>query len=134
MPFATSTFHILYVSRLARDCNATVFKQIVGVSRENNHSHGISGALLFDGERFAQLIEGAAADVRPLMRTIEVDLRHTDVRVLFAGQGLDVRLLPRWRTGYCEPTALDVFDATPEPSGRVTIDLFMRLVSQADMA
>ena len=37
---------------------STVVGQILRQSRERNHRLNLSGALLFDGERFCQLLEG----------------------------------------------------------------------------
>lgn len=96
MVHAEPVFQLLYVSRLAPGCDFGVVKDIVAVARRYNAEHGITGALLFDGERFGQLLEGAEVDVRALMSRIARDPRHTDVQVLYAGQCLTARAMQRW--------------------------------------
>lgn len=132
----TSTERIaqaLYVSRMAPDCDSTVVKDIVAVARRHNPAHGITGALMFDGERFSQLIEGPAEAIHELMQRITQDPRHTDLRVLFNGFATAGRLASRWRCGYCEPASFDVFDAVHGSHGAAALDAFNRLLPLADL-
>ena len=84
MAQSETAFQLLYISKLAADCDFSVVKEIVEVARRSNPALGITGALLFDGERFCQLLEGGEAEVRGLMDRIAADARHTRVRVLHA--------------------------------------------------
>jgi len=63
---APSKFQLLYVSQLAAGCDFGVVRSIVTVSRQRNRERNITGTLLFDGERFGQLIESAESDVLEL--------------------------------------------------------------------
>lgn len=127
------SFQILYVSRLATGCNWEAVKEIVAASRQRNPVHGISGALLFDGERFCQLIEGAEPEVRALLHNISSDPRHTGLRVLFAGQAPSGRTTRRWVSGYCDSHELEAFDAEPGPSEGTVLDWFLSVLHGADM-
>lgn len=69
-------FQYFYLSRLALGHDFSCFKAIVTASRQRNPAHGISGALLFDGERFCQLLEGPEKPVRALGTCIDADRRH----------------------------------------------------------
>ena len=61
MSLSTSPLRrLLYVSDLAPTMPSTVVGQILRQSRERNHLLQLSGALLFDGERFCQLLERCA--------------------------------------------------------------------------
>ena len=133
MVHGKTPFQLLYVSQIAGGFDFGIVKELVVVSRQRNPERGITGALLFDGERFCQLLEGAESDVRSLMDSIGRDPRHTDVRLLFAGQSLAGRSMHRWASGYCEPSALDVFEGVAGLRGRPALDAFMALLKSADV-
>ena len=73
---------ILYRSLLAPDHTPGVVGRIVGAARQRNASEGITGLLVFDGLRFCQHLEGPPDPVQRLMRRLQADRRHTDVRGL----------------------------------------------------
>jgi hypothetical protein len=127
-------FQILFVSRIAVGCDFGIIRNIVLAARERNPAFGITGALLFDGERFCELIEGAEADVRLLMERITRDSRHTDVTVLFAGPAPAGRVAQGWVSGYCDASALDAFGAEGELRDRTALDAFTSVLAGADVA
>jgi hypothetical protein len=126
-------FQLLYVSRLAPACTWEVVKEIVAAARRNNPAHGITGALLFDGERFCQLIEGGEPAVRALMDNISRDTRHTDVKLLFTGRSTGGLITKRWVSGYCDAHELEAFDSAPGPSDGRAFDWFLSVLRGADM-
>jgi Sensors of blue-light using FAD len=127
-------FQLLYVSHLAPGADFAVVKQIVDVARLRNPAHGITGALLFDGERFCQLIEGAESEVGALMQSIGRDPRHTDVRVLFAGPSpRDGHALRRWVSGYCDPIELEAFDGEAGMRDADAVQAFLSVLQGADV-
>ena len=128
-----SLFQILYVSQLARGVDFRVVKDIVRASRSHNPAREITGALLFDGERFCQLLEGRQGDVASLMRRIERDGRHGAVRTLHSGPATG-RALRSWRSGYCESAHdLDAFDGTRGLAGADAVRAFIALARTADL-
>ena len=130
---SASLFQILYVSQLARGVDFSVVKDIVRASRGHNPARDITGALLFDGERFCQLLEGTQADVAALMLRIERDARHGAIRTLYAGPAAG-RALRSWRSGYCESVHdLDVFDGTRGLAGTDAVRAFVALALTADL-
>ena len=126
-------FQILYTSRLAPGCDAIVVKGIAATARRHNPAHAITGALLFDGEHFCQLIEGAESQVQELMRRIAQDARHTDVRTLFSGRSAAGRRSSRWRSGYCEPASFEVFEGHAGEIAVPAIEAFVGLMKLADL-
>ena len=127
-------FQLLYVSHLAAGRDFAVMKAIGVGSRLHNRSRNLTGALLFDGERFCQLIEGAEHDVRALMERIAIDPRHTAVQVLFAGPArAGGRMTQRWASGYCEPGRLDAFSAAHGVTSDAAVDSFATILAIADM-
>lgn len=95
----------LYVSRclLPAAWSETTVTDIVTVSRRRNASLDVTGALLFTGTRFAQIIEGSAAALAGLRASIGRDSRHTDVRTILSGAH-DRRLFHDWSLAYAGPS------------------------------
>jgi hypothetical protein len=55
---------------------------LVTASALRNARHGITGALLFGGGHFLQVLEGSPEAVEALLGRIALDPRHTDFEVL----------------------------------------------------
>lgn len=107
-------YQVLYTSRLAPDVNISQVASIARRSRQRNEERGISGTLLFDGQRFCHYFEGAPDAVRALAARIAQDPRHTGFTVRHEGPFAGARLFARWALGYSlvqDAQALDVFDA-----------------------
>ena len=126
-------FQLLYVSTLAPDASDEVVAEIVAVSRPRNLACEISGALLFDGARFCQLLEGTETQVRLLMRSIEIDARHNNVNVLAASYCVLPRLLDRWVSGHCDTSDLNDFVGDSPVREEVALALFMSVLKNADL-
>lgn len=56
--------------------------QIVGVSERNNRRDEVTSGVMFHAGGCLQAIEGRRPDVDRLMRRLEQDRRHTNLRVL----------------------------------------------------
>ena len=82
-------YRILYCSRnrveLPLERQLTEVRSILAKSRVNNKGLGVTGALLFNGSVFAQVLEGPVANVEATFEKIQRDLRHDEVVVLEAG-------------------------------------------------
>jgi len=77
-------------------------RRILAQSREGNRRTGITGALLFDLRRFAQVLEGPPQAVKSLYGHIACDRRHTHVTLLDCGP-VAAREFPTWSMAYVEP-------------------------------
>jgi len=130
---ADHVFQIFYVSQLQPDSDIGVVKDIVAVSRRANPTRGITGALVFDGEHFGQLLEGREADVVALMRRIEADPRHRRLTVLFSGVTGAARQTRVWRSGYCDGQQLDAFFADDSRRGPAALAGFLTMLQDADL-
>lgn len=82
--------------------NATV-EQIVATSRANNPGLALTGALLFTGEYFAQVLEGPAASIDRLMARVSKDPRH-DQLIVVAREPITARRFGRWSMAYSGPS------------------------------
>ncbi len=124
----------LYVSELAPTMPSTVVGQILRQSRERNHRLKLSGALLFDGERFCQLLEGEPDATHALMRRIERDTRHCKVKLLLDTLDPAPRLMTQWRCGYADHDAFDAIDAAAAGDPEQAAHAFLRLLPSCDLS
>jgi len=130
---ADNLFQILYVSQLRPESGVEVVKDIVAVSRRTNPARGITGALLFDGEHFGQLLEGPEPDVTALMQRIETDPRHHQVTLLFSGPADAARRMRAWCSGYCDVHQLEALAADPSRRGPAALAAFRSMLAGADV-
>lgn len=63
------------------EINAEI-EDILAAARRNNPAVSVTGALLYSGGFFCQVIEGPLAALEELYETIQMDDRHKDVTVL----------------------------------------------------
>lgn len=123
-------FQLVYISEMAPGTVEAV-SAIEAVSRRKNRAAGISGALLFDGARFCQLLEGAEPEVRGLMERIGVDPRHRSVSVTAAGRFGLPRLTTHWHLARCDGPALEPLVSAPWAADEVALALFMSALAAA---
>ena len=90
-------YSLLYISRAGLVAGATdaEIEAIVRVSTVRNAAAEVTGALLFTGDRFAQMLEGDETAVLQIMASIAADPRHRDVTVIEQGP-IDRRRFARW--------------------------------------
>jgi Sensors of blue-light using FAD len=124
---------ILYISQLAPGTNLDAISDMVALSRRANLVHGITGALLFDGEYFGQLLEGSEADVAGLMHRIESDPRHRAITPLLCRPATAPRLMRVWRSGYCEALQLEALVADTSLRGPAALSAFLSILQGADV-
>lgn len=80
-------------------------EKIVAVSRPRNHELDVTGALLFTGDRFAQLLEGPQQGVAALQQSIFRDPRHLQVTTIHS-HDIDEREFLGWSLAYAGPSRL----------------------------
>jgi hypothetical protein len=74
-------------------------RRILATARLSNHKHNLTGALTFNQSYFAQVLEGAADDLAPLIEHIQRDARHSHFHVLERRE-IVTRSFPRWSMAY----------------------------------
>lgn len=81
-----SLFRVVYVSRnrLPPGTSEAEVTDILAGSRRRNAARGVTGALLFCEDCFAQVLEGPLEQVTELFEAIQCDPRHDEVVVLEA--------------------------------------------------
>lgn len=98
-------FSCLYVSQsnLRSPGDQEEIKKIIEWSQIRNEKLNITGALLSTSGRFAQIFEGSEPSVAELMRSIESDPRHRNVRVIWE-ETRPNRRFSQWRMAYQGPS------------------------------
>lgn len=93
------------ISRLQPDQAIDEVERIVTISRQRNRDLDVTGALLFTGERFVQLLEGPADAVAELQQSIFRDSRHEQVTTI-RSDNVDDRHFMGWSLAYSGPSRL----------------------------
>ena len=96
---------LLYISESCiKDSDARpMIAQIVAASQIRNAKLAITGALLFTGTHFAQILEGPTESIDLLMMSINADLRQGNI--LIADRSVIVtRRFPDWKMAYYGPS------------------------------
>ncbi|MBB6124229.1 BLUF domain-containing protein [Sphingobium subterraneum] len=96
---------ILYVSRslIPQAIADGEVNSMVSSARVRNRSLNITGALIYTGVRFAQLLEGPSTSVDQVMASIEKDIRHERIVILPVFQK-SVRRFSTWALAYAGPS------------------------------
>jgi hypothetical protein len=88
----------IYRSRLVAEVSCV--STIIQTARLFNAAHGITGVLIFDGERFVQYIEGPPDEMDCLITRLQNDPRHADFEPLGESWPHHTRLFDTWAMGY----------------------------------
>jgi hypothetical protein len=113
---------IVYFSRNTMDASHGTLREavddILEKARVNNAAAGVTGALIFNSNGFAQVLEGEREDVAAIFERIQCDPRHSDVLVL-EYETVESRRFPNWSMAYVGASRTDerLFGAVSEASG-----------------
>lgn len=132
MPAATPLHELMYVSTLSPGATLSVIPDIARQARAANKLLGITGLLVFDGERFCQQLEGGLKAVRQLFEQISADVRHVNVQLVHQGP-LAGRRFQKFSMGYAPVEDIDVLGELELLDGDAAVDVFVRMVATVDM-
>ena len=114
-------------------------ERILHAARVNNRAEGVTGALLFNQECFAQVLEGPRTSVERIFESIQRDRRHGQVTVVDNGWA-DRRDFPEWAMAHAQPpsheraegiaSTLQLALIQPSSTGTGVLDLLKDLVNQ----
>lgn len=96
---------LLYISESKIESNnaRSEIERILATAHAMNPSVGITGALVFTGTHFAQVIEGEEAAISKLVASIARDQRHAHVNIVIRDP-LTARRFPDWSMAYNGPS------------------------------
>ena len=100
-------FQIAYISDNASDSSpeqlSSMMEDIQLASKRNNTADNISGALMFNQQCFAQILEGESEVIETAFERIQNDPRHHNVQVLDFGP-IEKRSFPEWAMAFVGET------------------------------
>lgn len=80
-----------------------VMAELVASAKTRNADLAISGALLFTGTHFAQILEGPAISIALMMTALQNDPRHSNIRIA-AHHPISTRMFSDWQLAYHGPS------------------------------
>jgi hypothetical protein len=123
---------IFYLSRSL--ASPTDLESIVGKARQANARCSVTGALLYSGAHFAQLLEGPESAVAQTMSRIERDTRHDTVIRLIDGPASE-RSTDGWTMAFIDAPGADELiarlladPAAAAARGEHLLDLLLRAI------
>ena len=123
-------FELAYVSTLAPDAPIAVVADIARRSRAYNELNQLTGLIVFDGERFAQQLEGDEERVLEVAEKIRQDARHVDMRIFYRGK-LASRRFKKFGLGFADVEKYDLGPLEHLKSASA-INFFVNLVPTLD--
>lgn len=102
-------YRLFYISRLIKKNifdEENIANQIVSNAILNNTKIRITGAMTFDGNDFAQILEGEKSVVLELYEKIKADPRHDNI-TLIKGQDIKKRHYQKWAMKHLDSSNYD---------------------------
>ena len=90
---------LIYYSRSINSLTEDDFNFLLDGARQKNHKRNITGAIVYSGRVFLQLIEGPREQINQLFQSISHDARHYDVS-LVSFRTVGERRFPEWEMNY----------------------------------
>ena len=131
-PAPSPLYEFLYCSQLAESQTPSAVAQILARARPYNAANGITGLLVFDGQRFCQHLEGPRSLVVGLMSRISEDPRHEQIRVVYDGP-LVQRRYQRFDMGFAQTEEPDDMAGIHTLDGPLALARFLELRPRFDI-
>jgi Sensors of blue-light using FAD len=100
---AQQPYRIIFFSRSRLDFDLRnplgSLHALIAASLRRNTRHAISGLLLYDGEHFAEVLEGRRTGVEAAFSAVQADPRHDGVMIVERGD-VPQRAFPNWSARY----------------------------------
>jgi hypothetical protein len=125
-------FELLYISFADGGLTTENVQSLAFQASASNAKTGITGMLVFDGERFCQHLEGEEITVRRMYETLLRDDRHYDVRVLHSGPSTQ-RKFRRFTMGFATLGDVELLRELVELEGERAMRAFAGIVPLIDM-
>ncbi len=103
-------YRLYYMSSARPDLEKAEVNRMVAAAALKNALLNITGAIGYDGERFAQILEGKKEDVTSLMDKIRADDRHAGI-VVMAEKPVDRRIYNGWGMKHMDSLIFDDFES-----------------------
>ncbi len=111
MPRLQPIKRAMYLSSATRPMTRGELADLLAGARVRNQKRGITGMLVYDSGRFAQVIEGHPIEVDALLERIRLDPRHDEYQELSSGM-VDRRYFEGWSMDWAHLDTVDVTEPT----------------------
>ncbi|MEZ0607049.1 BLUF domain-containing protein [Fibrella sp. WM1] len=118
---------ITYFSSAVESTSEQDIIDIVELSRVKNARLNITGVLLYINGSIVQVLEGPQPALEDLYKSIQADVRHTNVRAVIS-QPINQRLFSHWYMGYETLTAQQY----EEVNNIIPVDTQKQVVTDTD--
>jgi hypothetical protein len=122
-------FELVYTSFLSPMADIRSVAEMVRKARARNRDHGLTGLLVFDGERFCHHIEGDREAVLQLAARIAEDKRHERVTILHQDFAGPTRRFSDWHLAYALDSRGEVMESLCKARGPEVVALLQRRIS-----
>jgi hypothetical protein len=112
----TQLIELTYVSEPAQALSFLGLMRLLYHSYSNNQALGITGVLIFENDRFGQVIQGKADQIDALWNRIQKDQRHKNVR-LIDRKPISERTFSKWTMVFQGRD--EIANALPEVKGAI---------------
>jgi len=112
----TQLIELIYVSEPAQEMSFLGLMRLLYHSYLRNMSAGVTGALIFENNRFGQVIEGPRTQIEDLWEKIQKDTRHKNIR-LVESRPIEHRSFSKWTMVFQDSE--EVSKKLPEIAGAV---------------
>ena len=124
---------LLYTSRLACPSKMQSVGPFVKSMRRFSEDHQITGMLVFDGEMFAQYVEGDGPSVQRLIEQITDDDRFVDTKTLMFDCVSAEREFANWSMAYPRHDSSTTLSDIAGKAGVDAVHFLKQMRSQLDM-
>jgi hypothetical protein len=112
----TQLIELTYVSEPAQAMSFLGLMRLLYHSYSNNQALGITGVLIYENDRFGQVIQGKADQIDALWNRIQKDQRHKNVR-LIDRKPISERTFSKWTMVFQGRD--EIANALPEVKGAI---------------
>ena len=99
-----SLYHISYISRSNLDGSdrekKNEIEKILAAANARNSTENVTGALLYSGGYFAQILEGEEQAVKKIFESIKSDSRHSYIYEISSHEHLEGRSFADWSMAF----------------------------------
>jgi hypothetical protein len=112
----TQLIELTYVSQPAQAMSFLGLMRLLYHSYSNNQALGITGVLIYENDRFGQVIQGKVDQIDALWNRIQKDQRHKNVR-LIDRKPISERTFSKWTMVFQGRD--EIVNALPEVKGAI---------------
>lgn len=124
----------LYHSQIAPQADISCVADIVKTARNFNKTQGITGLLVFDGQRFCQYIEGPQPALQNLIDSIARDPRHIAFTPLHQNHCEQERKFANWAMAYVLVDDAEPLASISSEQGPSALEKLQELLPLMDIA